>query len=125
VSLKVHVKILGYIYSALACLMGLFVLVGLLAGVAQAGVVIPIFIALGAWWLNTGLGLLRLRSGARLSAIVVAVVFMIGLNGLFLFAGGKPFSTSAGWVSFHVGSMAVGVYTLVVMLLPGVTSLLR
>lgn len=123
-SLEVHVKILGCIYTALACLMGLLILIVFVAradGAAEAG---ASFLLLGAWWLRTGHDLLRLRPGARLRAIVVAAVLMLGLNGLFLLAGGEPFSTGAGWITFHAASMAVGVYTLAVMLRPGVSELL-
>lgn len=104
--------------------MGLLILIVFVAradGAAEAG---ASFLLLGAWWLRTGHDLLRLRPGARLRAIVVAAVLMLGLNGLFLLAGGEPFSTGAGWITFHAASMAVGVYTLAVMLRPGVSELL-
>jgi lysylphosphatidylglycerol synthetase-like protein (DUF2156 family) len=130
VSLRFHVRVLGYIYTALACLVGLFALLGLIAlasqgKLSQAAVVLPILVGLGLWWLQTGLGLLSYRRGARTGAVIVAIVFMVGLNGLFLFAGGEPFSTSAGWITFHIGSMTVGFYTLVIMLLPGVGEVFR
>jgi hypothetical protein len=50
---------------------------------------------------------------------------MVGLNALFLFAGGKPFSSSPGWITFHLGCMSVGIYTLVVMMLPGTGEVLQ
>lgn len=123
--LEAHVKILGYIYTAFACLMGLLILIVVMAQADRAAEASAAFLLLGAWWLRTGYDLLRLRPGARLRAIVVAAVLMLGLNGLFLLAGGEPFSSSAGWISFHVLCMAVGVYTLAVMLRPGVSELLR
>jgi hypothetical protein len=125
VSLEAHVKILGYIYTALACLMGLLILIVLMQGTAQAAKAGTAFLILGAWWLRTGYGLLRRRPSARLRAIIVAAVLMLGLNGIFLLAGGEPFSSSAGWITFHAASMAVGVYTLAVMLRPSVSDLLR
>jgi lysylphosphatidylglycerol synthetase-like protein (DUF2156 family) len=130
VSLKVHIKILGYIYTALACFVGLLAVLSLIMyasqrKLSQAGVVVPIFIGLAVWWFQTGLGLLRYRRAVRLYAVIVAVVFMVGLNALFLFAGGKPFSSSPGWITFHLGCMSVGIYTLVVMMLPGTGEVLQ
>lgn len=124
-SLEAHVKILGYAYTGLACLMGLFILIALVGQLDGALGASAAFLILGAWWLRTGYDLLRLRPGARLRAIIVAVVLMIGLNALFLLAGGPPFSTSAGWITFHVWAMALGAYTLAVMVRPGVSELLR
>jgi hypothetical protein len=130
VSLKVHIKALGYIYTALASFVGLFAVLILImyatqGKLSQAGVVVPILLGLALWWLQTGLGLLRYRRAVRLYALIVAVVFMVGLNALFLFAGGQPFSTSRGWITFHLGCMSVGIYTLVVMLLPGTGEVLQ
>lgn len=129
-SLKAHVKVLGYIYAALACFVGLFALLILIVyatqvKLSQAGVVVPILLALAFWWLQTGLGLLRYRRTVRLYAIIVAIVFMVGLNSLLLFAGGKPFSSSTGWIIFHLSCISVGIYTLVVMLLPGISEVLQ
>lgn len=129
-SLKVHVKILGYIYAALAGFVGLCAVLILIVyatqgKLSQSGVVVPILLALAAWWLQTGLGLLRLRRGARLYAVIVAVIFMVGLNALLLLAGGKPFSSSTGWITFHLSCISVGLYTLVVMSLPGVGEVLQ
>jgi hypothetical protein len=124
VPLTIHIRILGYVYTALAGLVGLlavvvlFLLAGegdLVEGVGFLAIVAPLFV----WWLRTGLALLRRGPMARTRAIVCAAVLMIGLNGLFLIAGGEPFSSGAGWISFHVGCMAVGAYTLVIMLMPG------
>lgn len=122
--LTIHIRILGYIYTALAGLVGLLAVVVLILlagegklfqGVGFLAIVAPLL----AWWLRTGSALLRRGPMARTRAIVCAGVLMIGLNGLFLVAGGEPFSSSAGWISFHVGCMAVGAYTLVIMLMPG------
>ncbi len=122
--LTTHVRILGYVYTALAGLVGLLAVVvmvrlagqgKLYEGVGFLALVAPLL----AWWLRTGQALLRRGPMARTRAIVCAVVLMIGLNGLFLIAGGKPFSSSPGWISFHVGCMAVGAYTLVIMLMRG------
>lgn len=125
VSVTTHIRILGYIYTALAGLVGLLAVVGtvLLAGkgrLAQGVAFMAIILPVWGWWLRTGLALLRHGPMARTRAIICAAVLMVGLNGLFLIAGGPPFSTGAGWISFHVGCMAVGAYTLVVMLMPGV-----
>jgi lysylphosphatidylglycerol synthetase-like protein (DUF2156 family) len=130
VSLKAHIKALGYIYTGLACFVGLLAVLILIiyatqGKLSQAGVVVPILAALALWWLQTGLGLLRYRSSVRLYAVIVAVVFMVGLNALFLFAGGKPFSSSPGWIIFHLSCISVGIYTLVVMLLPGTGEVLQ
>lgn len=125
VSLTTHIRILGYIYTALACLVGLLAVVVLVRladqgkfyqGIGFVALIAPLL----AWWLRTGLALLRRGPSARTRAIVCAAVLMVGLNVIFLIAGGEPFSTGAGWISFHVGCVAVGAYTLVVMLMPGV-----
>ena len=129
-SLKVHIKVLGYIYAALACFVGLFAILGLVIDftqgkLSQAGVAVPILLAVALWWLRTGLALLSYRRAARTYAIIVAVVFMVGLNALLLFAGGEPFSASTGWIIFHLSCISVGLYTLVVMALPGTGEVLR
>ena len=129
-SLKFHVRVLGYIYVALACFVGLFAVLALImyasqGKLSQAGVIVPILLALAFWWLQTGLGLMRHRRAVRLYAIIVAIVFMVGLNGLLLFGGGKPFSSSTGWIIFHLSCMSVGIYTLVVMSLPGTGEVLQ
>jgi len=76
-----------------------------------------IFAAFGFWWLRTGLGLLRLQRGIKVPAFIVAVIFMIGLNALFLHSGGESFR-KPGWVVFHVACIFIGIYTLVVLCLP-------
>lgn len=124
-SLTTHIRILGYIYTALAGLVGLLAVVVLILLAGQGKLYEGVgFVALTApllaWWLRTGLALLRHGPMARTRAIVCAAVLMVGLNMIFLIAGGEPFSSGAGWISFHVGCMAVGAYTLVVMLMPGV-----
>lgn len=129
-SLKFHVTALGYIYVALACFVGLFAVLTLImyasqGKLSQAGVIVPILLGLTFWWLQTGLGLMRRRRAVRLYAIIVAIVFMVGLNGLLLFGGGEPFSSSTGWIIFHLGCISVGIYTLVVMSLPGTGEVLR
>ena len=130
VSLKTHVKILGCIYVALACFVGLFAILGLIIDatqgtLSQALVVVPILLVLGLWWLQTGRGLLSYRRAARMYTVIVAVVFMVGLNALLLFAGGEPFSSSIGWIIFHLSCITIGIYTLVVMLLPGTDKVLQ
>lgn len=129
-SLKFHIKVLGYLYTALACFVGLFAVLALImyasqGKLSQAGVIVPILLALAFWWFQTGLGLLRYRRAVRLYAVIVAMVFMVGLNALLLFAGGKPFSTSMSWIIFHIGCISVGIYTLVVMSLPGTGEVLQ
>ena len=86
--MKTHVEILGCIYTILACLTFGIALISFIISVSQEkleqnAVVISIFMAFGFWWLKTGLGLLSLRRGIKLHALIVAVVFMIGLNALF------------------------------------------
>lgn len=129
-SLKFHIKALGYIYAALACFVGLLAVLILIlyatqGKVSQAGVVVPILLGLAAWWFQTGLGLLRYRRDVRVYAVIVAVVFMVGLNALLLLAGGKPFTSNPGWIIFHLTCISVGIYTLVVMLLPGTGEVLQ
>jgi len=67
--------------------------------------------------LKTGLGLLRLRRGIKLHALIVAVGFMIGINALLLNSGGETFR-KPGFVVFHVAGISIGIYTLVVLILP-------
>jgi hypothetical protein len=113
------------IYTVLAVLLGLLAVVVLILladqgklsdGAGFVAILAPLFV----WWLWTGLSLLRHGPMARTRAIVCAAVLMVCWNMIFLIAGGEPFSSEAGWISFHVGCIAVGAYTLVVMLMPGV-----
>ena len=113
--MEIHVKILGFIYTALACLTFGLALIGLF--ISMDTLVVTIFAAFGFWWLRTGLGLLRLQRGIKLLASIVAVIFMIGLNALLLHSGGESFR-KPGWVVFHVACILTGVYTLVVLFMP-------
>ena len=124
-SLRFHLRVLGWIYCALACLVGLFALLGLVVHVvqgqlAQAALVVPILAGLALWWAQIGLGLLNRRRAVRLPAILIAGILMVGLNALLLLAGGPPFSTSPGWISFHLLCIGIGIYTLVVLMHPAI-----
>ena len=113
--MEIHVKILGFIYTALACLTFGLALIGFI--ISGNPLVNSIFAAFGFWWLQTGLGLLRLQRGIKLLASIVAVIFMIGLNALLLHSGGESFRQT-GSVVFHVACILIGIYTLVVLFLP-------
>lgn len=130
ISLKTHVKVLGYIYAGLACFVGLLAILILIIYAGQgeifrAGRVVPILLVAALWWLWIGDGLLHYRRAVRIYAIIVAGVLMIGLNGLLFFAGGVPFSSSTGWIIFHFTCISIGIYTVVVMLLPGTSDVLQ
>ncbi|MDQ3800304.1 MAG: hypothetical protein M3384_12700 [Acidobacteriota bacterium] len=123
--MKLHIKILGVIYTGIAVLFGLatllFIAFALFGKNAPSGgmTVIIIFLSLTLWLLQTGLGLLRFRPGARVMALIVGLVFMLVLNGLLLFADGGNYAASTGQKIFHLAGMAIGLYTVVVLLFPG------
>jgi len=113
--IEIHVKILGFIYTSLACLTFGLALIGFL--ISGNLLVNSIFAAFGFWWLQTGLGLINLQRGIKVPTFIVAVIFMIGLNGLLLHSGGESFRQTE-WVIFHVACILIGIYTLVVLFLP-------
>ncbi|HEX8249752.1 MAG TPA: hypothetical protein VF599_16355 [Pyrinomonadaceae bacterium] len=123
--MRLHIKLLGFIYTGIAVLFGLatllFIAFALFGKNAPAGglTVIGIFVGLTLWFLQTGLGLWKLRRGARLMALIVAFVFMIVLNGALLFADGGNFARSTGQKIFHLSGIAIGLYTVGVLLFPG------
>ena len=123
-TLKTHVKILGYIYTGLAfftCLCAILILIAhaVQGGLSQAGRVFFILIVVALWWLWVGQGLLYCRRGVRLYAVIVALILMVGLNSLLLLFGGEPFSSAIAWIIFHLACISIGIYTIVIMVLPG------
>ncbi|MDQ3132232.1 MAG: hypothetical protein M3Q99_15910 [Acidobacteriota bacterium] len=58
-----------------------------------------------------------MQRGIKLHAFIVAAGFMIGLNALLLNSGGETFR-KPGFAVFHIACISIGVYTLVVLLLP-------
>lgn len=126
--MRLHIKFLGFIYTGIAAFLGLatllFIAFALFGKNAPSGFleVIGIFVALTLWFLHTGLGLWKLRRGSRLMALIVAFVFMLVLNGLLLFADGGKFAASTGQKIFHLSSMAIGIYTVGVLLFPGTSA---
>ncbi|HLM01637.1 MAG TPA: hypothetical protein VK400_11330 [Pyrinomonadaceae bacterium] len=123
--MRLHIRILGVIYTGIAVFLGLatllFIAFALFGKNAPPGSleVIGIFVALTLWFLHTGLGLLKLRPGSRLMALIVGLVFMLFLNGALLFADGGNFAASTGQKIFHLSCVAVGIYTAGVLLFPG------
>jgi hypothetical protein len=123
--MRIHIKILGFIYTGIAVLLGLstllFIAFALFGKNAPSGILTVIFIFAGLtlWFLQTGLGLWKLRRGARLMALIVGLVFMLVLNGALLFADGGKFAASTGQKIFHLSCMAIGLYTVVILLFPG------
>ena len=117
-----HLQILGAIYfllggasGAVALLIGLLTLTGRIS----AEPVVPIIFAmLTLWLLRTGLGLWQRRRGARVLAAVTASVLLVMLNVMLLFADEGKYSASAGQTVFHSTLIAIGLYTLVVVLHP-------
>lgn len=128
--MRTHVKILGYIYSALACLVALCSIMILIVHafkgeLLQAGGVVFILLILASWWFWVGSGLLHYRRGIRPYVLIIAVILMISLNGLLLLFGGEPFSTGTGWIAFHLSCILIGIYTVVIILLPGTKDILK
>ncbi|HEX9962747.1 MAG TPA: hypothetical protein VGB00_17580 [Pyrinomonadaceae bacterium] len=123
--MRLHIRILGFIYTGIAALLGLatllFVAFALFGKNPPSGflTVIIIFVGLTLWFLHTGLGLWKLRRGSRLMALIVAFVFMLVLNGALLFADGGKFAASTGQKIFHLSCIAIGIYTAGVLLFPG------
>jgi hypothetical protein len=129
--MKIHVKILGIIYCALACFLGAFILLGLVIhilhsvgfgkgeGLGWDTVFVILLLSYPALWLfQIGLGLLSYQRSSRLFAIIVAAILLVGLNTILLLFKDRPGTVGAGWVVFHLICIGLGVYTLMV-LLPG------
>lgn len=120
--MKIHVKILGAIYLGITLLLALFIVVMVMASLdgamRDAAAVIPIIIALLCWFGITGWGLWRLDGRFWLHGILIATIFMLVLNGLLLFADGGRFAHSTGQRIFHLVCMTIGLYTVVVLILP-------
>lgn len=121
--MRVHLRILGWLYSALAALVGVFAALVLISQVAQGqlaqAAVVPLLLGLLAWWwAQIGIGLLGARRWVRVPAILIALILMVGLNALLLTTGGPPFSTTPGWIVFHVVCIGIGAYTLMVLSWP-------
>ncbi len=128
--MRIHLRILGWLYGGLAALVGSFALLIFISQVldgqlAQAAVVPLILGLLAWWWAQVAYGLLRAQRWVRMPAILVAGILMVGLNILLLTTGGPPFSTVAGWIAFHTIGIAIGAYTLVVLAWPGVAGVLE
>lgn len=120
--MKTHIKILGAIYLGIAFFLAFFIVVGILAwrdgAAVDAPTVVPIILALISWFGITGWGLWRLDGRFRLHGILVGLIFMVVLNGLLLFADEGEFARSAGQKIFHLACAVIGLYTVVVLLLP-------
>jgi hypothetical protein len=130
--MKIHVKILGLIYCALACFLGAFILLGLFIqtlhslGLVKgeglgwgAAVAVTLVVGYPALWLfQIGLGLLSYQRGSRVVAIIIAAILLVGLNTILLLLKDRPGKVGAGWIIFHFICIGLGVYTLTV-LLPG------
>lgn len=82
--------------------------------VALLGVPVGIMFAtlLAAW-------LLIKRRTVSVDSLGARVFAKCVLNGLLLFADGGTFARSTGQKVFHLGFMAIGLYTVAVLLLPG------
>jgi hypothetical protein len=123
--MKTHIKILGIIYLGIGVLIGLTTLLFIAYAIfgknasSNGFMVIGIFVGLFFWFFQTGLGLWSLHPGARINALLVAIILMFVLNGALLLADGGKFSSSTGQTIFHLACMAIGLYTIVILLLPG------
>lgn len=117
-----HIRILAVIYLVFGTLTGLFSLIALISALANTNpnaagafaMIVPT-----VWFLRTGMGLWRLRYNTWLYALVTGIILMFVLNALLLFADGGEFARSTGQKIFHFVCMAIGLYTTVILLLPG------
>lgn len=123
--MKTHIKILGAFYIGISILFGWLILLMLSylifadkGNKSDAVSAITPLLLLLFWFWSTGIGLWRLKSGAWLLALVTGGVLMLVLNGLFLFADGGKFAASAGQKIFHLFCIAVGLDTVIIMILP-------
>jgi len=125
--MKTHIKILGAIYIGVSILIGLLILLMVSYLIfadkgkkPESDVVSAIMalILLLFWFWSTGTGLWNLKSGAWLLALITGGILMFVLNGLFLFADGGKFAVSTGQKVFHLSCLAVGLDTVIIMILP-------
>jgi hypothetical protein len=84
---------------------------------SSSGGVALAFVVVAGWFINTGLGLWRLRESMWGYALVTAGIFMIMLNIMLMFHGGE-FVRSPGLRIFHLSFLAIGLYTVIILLLP-------
>ena len=118
--MRLHLKILGVTYTLLAALAAALALIFLTHAFAsgeRAGAVPLIPMGLSLWLLQTGLGLWKRRRGARLLAALTAAV-LVPLNLLLLFPGSDKLAPTAERAAFHAAFIALGLYTLFVVLHP-------
>jgi hypothetical protein len=133
--MRLHIKILGIIYCAIGALIGLFLLLVLVMqaleslgitksngkspGLAGALSIVLLLSSIGLWFIQTGVGLSKFNKGARFYAVYFfALPLLIVLNTILLLTKDRPGTVGAGWIVFHFFMIAVGIYTLIV-LLPG------
>ena len=120
-AVRLHLTILGVVYSLLGCLSGAFALLVLTVSFVKgerAGAVPFILMGLTLWFLQIGLGLWRRRRGSLVLAALTAAVLLILLNIALLFADAGGFSSSTGQTLLHLSLIALGLYTLAVVLNP-------
>lgn len=125
--MKTHIKILGAIYIGVSILIGLLILLmvsylvfadkGNKSGSDVVSAITALILLL-FWFWSTGTGLWNLKSGAWLLALITGGILMLVLNSLFLFADGGKFAVSAGQKIFHIFCIAVGIDTVIIMILP-------
>jgi hypothetical protein len=118
---KIHIKVLAVIYLCLGTLTGLFSLVVLfstLENIYSSAAGVFAMIAPTVWLLRTGLGLWHLQYNKWLYCLVTAFILMFLLNILLLLADNGKFASSMGQKIFHLVCIAIGLYTIIILLLP-------
>ena len=125
---RLHLKIVGAIYM---CVGGFIVAFSLLAlvfaglayfGKAQgvtdqgAGELLTVFLVLvypASWIAQTGLALYKHQKSGRMWGIIVAGILLIGLNVVLLLLNDE--SAGRGFEIFHLLMIALGIYSLVLL----------
>jgi hypothetical protein len=130
--MKTQIRLLGIIYIAFGCLLAAFALFVIISSLAASlhlirdsgppggiGAALTVFVLMGSltlWFINTGQGLMKYQSYARMVALVVSSILLVGLNVILMLTKDQPQKTGRGLTAFHLICIALGLYGLIVLL---------
>jgi hypothetical protein len=129
--MKLHVKILGVMYSAFGGLLGFFtLLLVLMQALTSLGVMKDdgkspgmwgalsigvLLMTVALWFFQTGQGLWNFNAGSRLWGLVVGGILLFALNLILMYTNDPPRTAKIGMTVFHLVCVTLGLYTLAVL----------
>jgi hypothetical protein len=130
--MRYHIKAVAVIYLSLGFFVAAFLLLGLIVGALTSlgliksatnqgglGSAVAVFLILAyptLWLIQTGFGLWKYERGARMWALLIAAILLVGLNSALLLTQDRSSATGKGWSIFYVVLILLGGYTLAVLL---------